>query len=326
MSELYVKQETIKTLPQLDALLLDVDGVMLDVAQTFRVVAAEVTQWFATNVMKLRDTGPIFTPAESELFKNAGGFNNDWDLTNAIVALVLAKRVQTGADDTATLRDMAPSWHEYTNELKRRGGGLAVAEKHVLEMLTPHQRRDFAHVWNPRLVTRLFQEMYAGDADCKRLYGFAPEHIHGDGYLEKETVLLDAALLPSKTKLGVLTGRTKTETQIAMERAGILARIPEAAWVTEDDGVRKPDGRALSLLQERMGFKYGMYVGDTIDDLRVVQNYREMNAAGRARILSCLVLSGPAGATNRRQFLEAGAEIVAPDVNSLLGYLKNVLK
>jgi phosphoglycolate phosphatase-like HAD superfamily hydrolase len=82
----------------------------------------------------------------------------------------------------------------------------------------------------------------------------------------------------------------------------------------------------LSLLQERMGFKYGMYVGDTIDDLRVVQNYREMNASGRARILSCLVLSGPAGATNRRQFLEAGAEIVAPDVNSLLGYLKNVLK
>jgi FMN phosphatase YigB (HAD superfamily) len=127
--------------------------------------------------------------------------------------------------------------------------------------------------------------MYAGDADCKRLYGFAPEHIHGEGYLEKETVLMDAELLPSKTQLGVLTGRTRTETQIAMERAGVLERIPEAAWVTEDDGVRKPDGRALSLLQERMGFKYGMYVGDTIDDLRVVQNYREMNAAGRARIL-----------------------------------------
>jgi hypothetical protein len=93
--------------------------------------------------MKLRDTGPIFTPGESELFKNAGGFNNDWDLTNAVVALVLAKHAQSGADDTATLRDMEPSWHEYTSELKRRGGGLAVAEKHVLEMLTPHQRRDF---------------------------------------------------------------------------------------------------------------------------------------------------------------------------------------
>jgi hypothetical protein len=30
------------------------------------------------------------------------------------------------------------------------------------------------------------------------------------GYLEKETVLMDAELLPSKTQLGVLTGRTRT--------------------------------------------------------------------------------------------------------------------
>jgi phosphoglycolate phosphatase-like HAD superfamily hydrolase len=251
MSELYVKQETIKTLPQLDALLLDIDGVILDVAETFRVVAAEVTQWFATNVMKLRDTGPIFTAAESELFKNAGGFNNDWDLTNAVVALVIAKRVQTGADDTATLRDMEPSWHEYTSELKRRGGGLAVAEKHVLEMLTPHQRRDFAHMWNPRLVTRLFQEMYAGDAACKRLYGFAPEHIHGDGYLEKETVLLDAELMPAKTRLGVLTGRTKTETQIAMERAGI-PRAHSRSRLGDGRRRRAQTGwPRLSLLQRR---------------------------------------------------------------------------
>src|SRR4028119_903171 len=112
MSELYVKQETIKTLPQLDALLLDVDGVILDVAQTFRVVAAQVTQWYATNIMKLRDTGPLFMPHECELFKNAGGFNNDWDLTNAVVALVIAKHAQSGAEDTATLRAQSPAWDE----------------------------------------------------------------------------------------------------------------------------------------------------------------------------------------------------------------------
>jgi phosphoglycolate phosphatase-like HAD superfamily hydrolase len=139
-----------------------------------------------------------------------------------------------------------------------------------------------------------------------------PEHIHGPGYLDKETVLLDASLLPKKTKTGVLTGRIKAETQIALERAGILDRIEEATWVTEDDGIRKPDPRALALLQDRMKFRNGIYIGDTLDDLRVVQNFRESPAGGKARIFSCLVLSGPAGASNRRAFLEAGAEIVAP--------------
>ena len=38
------------------------------------------------------------------------------------------------------------------------------------------------------------------------------------------------------------------------------------------------------------------------------------------------VLSGPAGEANRRAFLEAGAEIVAPDVNAVLQYFKSVLK
>lgn len=329
--ELFVRQEIIKTLPQLDAILLDVDGVILDVAQTFRVVAAEVTQWYATQIMKLHDSGPLFQPQECELFKNAGGFNNDWDLTNAVVALVIAKHAQSGAEDTAAIRAQGPSWEAYCAELKRRGAassgpGLEAAEKYILEMLTPPQRRDFAHAWNPKLVTRLFQEMYGGDAACRQLYGFAPEHIHGDGYLEQEPVLIDPALLPTKTKTGVLTGRIKTETQIALERAGLSGRIPEAAWVTEDDGVRKPDGRTLALLQERLGFRLGVYIGDTLDDLRVVQNYRETRAAGRARVFSCLVLSGPAGASNRRLFLEAGAEVVAPDVNAVLNYLGSVLK
>lgn len=324
--ELYVKQEIVKTLPQLDAILLDVDGVILDVAQTFRVVTAEVTQWVATQVMKLRDSGPLFDPHDCELFKNAGGFNNDWDLTNAVVALVIARHAQSGAEDTAALAAQQPDWIEYTRDIKRRGGGLEAAERVILELLTPQQRRDFAHAWNPKLVTRLFQEMYAGDAACRQLYGFAPEHIHGDGYLEKETVLLDAALLPAKTKTGVLTGRIQAETQIALERAGLSGRIPESSWVTEDDGIRKPDARTLALLQERMNFKLGIYIGDTLDDLRVVQNFRETNAAGRARVLSCLVLSGPAGDANRRMFLEAGAEIVAPDVNAVLNYLGSVLK
>ncbi len=276
--------------------------------------------------MYLRDSGPLFEPQHCELFKNAGGFNNDWDLTNAVVALVIARHAQSGAADTATLAAQPPDWVEYTRDIKQRGGGLEAAERVILELLTPQQRRDFAHAWNPKLVTRLFQEMYAGDAACRRLYGFAPEHIHGEGYLEKETVLLDAALLPAKTKTGVLTGRINAETQIALERAGLIGRIPEAAWVTEDDGVRKPDARTLALLQERMNFRLGIYIGDTLDDLRVVQNFRETNAAGRARVLSCLVLSGPAGDANRRMFLEAGAEIVAPDVNAVLNYLGSVLK
>lgn len=322
--ELYVKQELMKTLPAVDALILDIDGVVLDVAETFRVVTAEIVQLFATRWMGLEGDGPVFRPEECELFKNAGGFNNDWDLTNAVIALALAEKSRDATiTTTAQLREKC-DWVSYTGELKRRGGGLEVAEKYVLDTLEASDRRDFANLWNPKLVTQLFQESYAGELMCRELYGFDAEYVKGPGYLDKEPVIIDAALVPAKLKVGILTGRTMSEANIALERAGLAGRVPVAHRLTDSDGIRKPDGETLARLQESMGFKTAVYVGDILDDLKTVINYRALPAAGRARVYSCLVLDAAQGTASRREWLEAGAEIVAPDVNAVLQLLANI--
>jgi len=323
MSELFIKQELLKTLPQIDAILLDVDGVILDVSESYRVAITQTTQYFGTEVMGLEDTGPLMKGSDTEWFKLAGGFNSDWDLTNAAVMLVIAKHVQSGAKDTASIAAQEPSWQDFTAEIKRRGSGISTAEVLILERLTARQRRDFANTFQPKLVTQIFQEMYGGEDACKSLYGFDPEHLEGEGLYKEETVMLDASLLPSRLPVGLLTGRTVTETRLAMKVAKL--KIPESNWMTDDDGVKKPDGRALLLLQEKMNFKFAVYIGDTMDDLNVVKNYRELKGAGRAKIVSCIVMSGPSGDAHRRLFLEAGTEIAAPDVNAILQFLKTVL-
>jgi phosphoglycolate phosphatase-like HAD superfamily hydrolase len=123
--ELFVKQELLKLLPGLDALLLDIDGVLLDVSGSFRQVITGATQEFATRFLNLQDTGPLLELGDVELFKLAGGFNDDWELCCAAVALVVAKWAQTNATDTQTVRDAEPSWVDYTRELKRRRNASA---------------------------------------------------------------------------------------------------------------------------------------------------------------------------------------------------------
>lgn len=326
MSELFIKQELLKTLPNLDAILLDVDGVILDVSESYRVAIMETVQWYAREILGLEDNAPLIEGGDIEAFKLAGGFNSDWDLTNAAVMLVLAKKVQLETKDTASIAAHGPSWKDFTAAIARRGGGLPMAEMTVLETLTTRQRRDFAMAFNPKIVVQVFQEMYGGDDACEKLYGFDPKYIHGEGLYKKEKVMLDASLLRSlsgRYKIGLLTGRTRNETRLAMEFAGL--HIPESNWVTEDDGVKKPDGRALLLLQEKVGFKFGVFVGDTMDDLNVVKNYRETKGAGRAKIVACTALSGPSGDAHRRLFLEAGTEVATPDLNMFLQYLKATL-
>ena len=326
MSELFIRQEILKNLPSLDALLFDMDGVLLDVSLSFRAAIVETTQFYLTQQLDLQDTGKLIEAEETELFKFAGGFNDDWDLTNAAVAFLIGKWAQSGAKDTTTLREFGPDWREFTSSLKRKGGGLQQAEGFVLEMLKPGERREFARAWNARLVTRLFQEFYGGDSHCRELYGFDPEYVHGDGYFKREKLLVKPELVPANINTGLITGRARAEAKLGLHHARLTGKIPENGWVVPDSGFKKPDGHTLLLAREKLDFKMGLFIGDIMDDLQTVFNYRELKGAGKARIYSAIVLSGPSGDAHKREFLEAGADIVAPDVNVLLEYLARVRK
>ena len=326
MPELYIRQEVLPNLAKIDAILFDIDGVLLDVSESFRAATIETVQYFAVHSLGLEDTGKLLEVEDVEAFKFAGGFNDDWDLTCAAAALVVGKWTQTEARDTASLRAAGPSWTEFTDALKRKSGGIVEAESFVLEMLNPTQRREFARSWNTRLVTRLFQEFYAGDDACKKLYGFEPETIHGHGYYQREVPLIDPTLTPPNLKLGVVTGRHNAEAELGLRHAKMFNRLKPQGWITPENGAKKPDGRTLAMARDALGFSFGLFIGDIMDDLKTVDNYRKLRGSGKARVLSAICLTGPGGETQRQQFLEANADIVTPDVNTLLEFLGNLKK
>jgi phosphoglycolate phosphatase-like HAD superfamily hydrolase len=125
-------------------------------------------------------------------------------------------------------------------------------------------------------------------------------------------------------KFGILTGRAKRETILALERLGLLSLIPEDFWLTDDDPIRKPDPKALSVLMDKTGALSAIYVGDTVDDLKMVNDYKANARPHDPVVWVCMTLTGPNGEKNRTFFLEQGADIIATDVNALLGYLKRV--
>lgn len=322
MSELYIKQELFKTVEALDALIFEVDGVILDVSDSFGAVVSAAVQHYAAHVLKLQADEPFVTPDEAQIIKFAGGFEHFGDQANAAVALLCAKKAKTGLTTTGELRAAEPSLADFMGQVGRLGGGLARAETVILGFLSPVERRDFARDWNPKLVVRLTQELYGGDDACYDLYGFLPEHIHGEGWYLRERVLLDPELLPKKVKLCLVTGRSAAETRLALKAARLTQRFPETNWVTRDDQKDRRDGGALLFLLERCPFFNALYVGDTLDHLNSVEDYRERKGGGRARISTAISVWSPTAEAHRQQFLEAGAEVVTPDVNALLAFLK----
>lgn len=322
---LMVRQELLDFLPKVEAMIFDIDGVLVDASESYRLAVCEAVRFFVQNELNWIVDAPPLTPEEVDAFKKAGGFNNDWDLTQAAALFLLFKSLKHGVKQVSALKRLRPSLEEFLAEVSAEGGGLSNAEKFVIGRLELRQRRDLARLWKRRLLVQLAQEFYAGRKWCPRLFGFEPQYVDIEsGFLERERTLIELSLLPKDMKLGILTGRAKRETMLALERMGLTHIIPEEFWVTDDDPIRKPDPKALTILMEKLGANCAIYVGDTIDDLKMVNDYKERTNLSDPTIWVCMTLTGPNGEKNRSFFLEQGADIVATDINALLGYLKYV--
>jgi phosphoglycolate phosphatase-like HAD superfamily hydrolase len=165
-------------------------------------------------------------------------------------------------------------------------------------------------------------EMYAGRTHCRRVYGFEPSMVDQErGELLNEKVIIDTPALTDRFEYGIVSGRLRGELDVALEMTGLASVVPACATMTADDGLHKPDPNGLIALADRMAFSHAAFVGDTLDDMRTVQNYNAVRL--EPDYLACQVLTGPAGEGNRAFFAENGADVIAPNVNALLRWFES---
>jgi HAD superfamily hydrolase (TIGR01548 family) len=186
-----------------DAVVLDVDGVLVDVADSYRRAIVESVD---------RVYGRTVDDAAVQRFKNAGGFNNDWELTYAAALFVLARDAGYEADVAA-----------FTDAIADAGGGLDAAEAVVRD--APVDDAVFDR-WDPDRLREVFQALYLGADLYRDLEGGDPP-VETAGYIHDEPVLAEAATLDALTDrfaVGILTGRPAAEAAIALDRVGLGAR------------------------------------------------------------------------------------------------------
>lgn len=319
---IWATDSALRLAPDVDAIVFDVDGVLLNVSGSFRKCISATTQFFLTKTLGWEGGEEYLPVAETELFKRAGGFNNDWSLAECAIILFLFKGIAAEETSAAVLRALPPSTTEYTAEIGRRGGGEENAVNCLVDVFPEEVTRAVLDLWDRPVIERIFMEMYAGRSHCKRVYGFEPTLVDQEcGELLNETVLIDTSALTDRYRYGIVSGRVRGELDVALEMTRLAGLIQPDATMTADDGLHKPDPNGLIAVADRMAFKTAAFVGDTLDDMRTVHNYREVRA--EPGYLACQVLTGPAGEANRQFFADRGADIIAPDVNALMRWFES---
>jgi len=281
---------------QVDAVVLDIDGVLVDVADSYRRAILESVE---------RVYGESIDPSAVQAFKDAGGFNNDWDLTAAAALFVLARREGLGAD-----------LDEFTDRVREGGGGLDAATA-ILDDLPSTARARVRDRWDRDALQDTFQALYLGAALYADLEGGEPP-FETDGYIHDEPTLVDPETvtdLTARFDVGVVTGRPAAEADIALSRVGL--DVPEKHRFTMDDwDAGKPHPRALVALAERFDADRVAFAGDTLDDVRTARNADETDTTCVYYGIGVLT-GGLTGETGREKFGDAGADAVVKDVNEL---------
>src|SRR4030042_5694897 len=75
----------------IDLLIFDMDGVLVDVSRSYRQAIQRTVQiYFETCLGLEKGRRHLITKEDISLFKSTGGFNNDWELTSALILYLLS--------------------------------------------------------------------------------------------------------------------------------------------------------------------------------------------------------------------------------------------
>lgn len=275
-----VRKESLDCLREVDSIILDIDGVILDVRQSFRKTISLTIQRFFRDKIKVKGRKLLVNFDDTNHFKAASGFNNDFDLTTIAALFYLVKYFKKKAETFEELKGDGVDLDRFLEKAQLYNWGYEGCYKALLHGEKAKFVDQVLAVWDKEFIINVFKELYAGTDLCHRVYGFHPSIVRKRGLMHGERTIINRDLLEDlRGHIGVYTGRIKEEAYCALQMAGLDDIIlPE--HVAYDDGITvKPDPKGIRLLAGKLNARHLIFLGDTPDDYRTIDNYTRLVAS-----------------------------------------------
>jgi phosphoglycolate phosphatase-like HAD superfamily hydrolase len=298
--------------PIFDTVFFDVDGVLIKTTDSFRATDILVTEYVVGKLHGLdwgRDEGKaLVTMADVEVFKQAGGYNDDRDMCYLLASLFTARHREWLG--TPLAERSIPEWATLSRAAHLQGHG---GREWVDSVVPASARLDYA------LIESLYHETYWGASEYRKRFGREPRYLPDFAGLVQHEEMLYQPDFPTHLRnagimhMGLITGRIGPEVDSALER--MEAYSGERWWqvVVAADKYAKPDPQALRYAIAQVGTRGGLYIGDTADDFDLVQLYRESKREDEPPILATIV----AHKSEVRLYQERGADLIVSSVEDL---------
>ena len=239
---------------QFNTIFFDVDGVLIKTIDSFHATDIATAEYVAGTIHGLdwgQNEGKTLVTHEDVIaFKQAGGYNNDWDMCYLLATLCTARLREWKG--TPLAERSIEEWAALSRAANEEGhGGI----EWVREVMPVTSQLDY------NMIGDIYHEFYWGAAEIKKRFGHTPRYLPDfPGFVHNEemnfppdffTHLREAGI----PYLGLITGRVGPEVDIALEMMEAYAGTRWWDVVISADICPKPDPLLYNWLSRVLGEK-----------------------------------------------------------------------
>jgi len=260
---IYIDDSKIGILNNVDAIIFDCDGVLIDITKSYDLAIIKTTQYVLENLAKIPKPIKIdFNIIDG--FKSTGGFNDEVDLTYAaIISLVAAN--QLDKDQTNFIFDVIKN---------SDSTGIISVEKY-LETLTDvsniKNQLSYPGTHHDNPLYQIFDQLFYGPELYRKLFN-QNSKFSEDGLIEQDDVIINDNLVEKllekfNSKLAMVTGRGKESVGYSLKSLLSKFDLPNSMFLEDESReLAKPNPKSLLNSIQGMNSICSLYVGDSMED------------------------------------------------------------
>ncbi len=314
---IYIDNSGIDVLNEIDAVIFDCDGVLIDVSKSYDLAILKTTQYALENFAKINDAIDIdFKIIDG--FKSTGGFNDEVDLTYAaIISLVAAKKLEK--DQTSFIFDVIKN---------ADSSGILSVEKYLenqvnISDIKKQLSYPGAHHENP--LYQIFDQLFYGPELYQKLFKNSSKFSES-GLIEQDDVILNNLLIEQlqkkfDSKIAIVTGRGKESISYSLKTLLEKFDLKNSVFLEDESReLAKPNPQSLLDSIKGMNSVSTLYVGDSMEDFIMANKATDLGS----KTIFCGIIGTSKNPQEKLELFNQNEAILVLDSINLLPKVLNL--
>ena len=314
---IYIDNSGIDILNEIDAVIFDCDGVLIDVSKSYDRVILKTTQYALENFTKINDAIDVdFKIIDG--FKSTGGFNDEVDLTYAaIISLVAAKKLEK--DQTSFIFDVIKN---------ADSSGIRSVEKYLenqVDISDIKKQLSYPGVHHENPLYQIFDQLFYGPELYQKLFKNSSKFSES-GLIEQDDVILNNLLIEKlqkkfNSKIAIVTGRGKESISYSLKTLLEKFDLKNSVFLEDESReLAKPNPQSLLDSIKGMNSVSTLFVGDSMEDFIMANKATNLGS----KTIFCGIIGTSKNPQEKLELFEQNEAMLVLDSINLLPKVLNL--